>query len=74
MTKWLTVDEIAHHLRTTPSTVYKLKERGLIRGYRAGRRLIFDVDEVDADIKRRQKKKPAARVRRAPNGHHRKVS
>lgn len=59
MTKWLTIEEIARHLRTTSSTVYKLKERGQIRGYRAGRQLLFDPDEVDADIKSGgQTKKP----------------
>ena len=60
MTKWLTVEEIARHLRTAPSTVYKLKERGQIRGYRVGRQLLFDADEVDADIKSNQRKKPSS--------------
>lgn len=59
MVNWLTVEEIARHLRTSPSTVYKLKERGEIRGYRVGRQILFDPDEVDEDIKRaRQKKAP----------------
>ncbi len=58
MTKWLTVEEIARHLRTVPSTVYKLKERGRIRGYRVGRQLLFDADEVDEDIKSGRRKKP----------------
>lgn len=61
MVTWLTVKEIAKHLRTSPSTVYKLKEKGVLRGYRAGRSLVFDVDEVDADIKAlrdKSKKKP----------------
>ncbi len=58
MVTWKTVHEIARHLRTSPSTVYKLKERGVIRGYRAGRTLLFDPDEVDEDIKRANKKPP----------------
>ena len=57
MVKWMTVEEIARHLRTSPSTVYKLKERGEIRGYRVGRQILFDPDEVDEDIKRSQRKK-----------------
>jgi excisionase family DNA binding protein len=61
MTTWFTVTEIARHLRTSPSTVYKLKERGEIRGYRVGRQILFDPDEVDEDIKRsEQKKSPSA--------------
>lgn len=57
MTTWFTVAEIAKHLRTSPSTVYKLKERGEIRGYRVGRQILFDPDEVDEDIKRSEQKK-----------------
>jgi putative molybdopterin biosynthesis protein len=51
MAKWMTLAEVARYLRTSPSTVYKLKARGKIRGYRVGRNLRFDRDEVDADIK-----------------------
>jgi excisionase family DNA binding protein len=53
----MTVEEIARHLRTSSSTVYKLKERGEIRGYRVGRQILFDPDEVDEDIKQSQRKK-----------------
>ena len=66
MVNWQTVEEIARHLRTSCSTVYKLKERGDIRGYRVGRQILFDPDEVDEDIKRaRRKKAPEA----AERGH-----
>ena len=56
MAKWMTLAEIARYLRTSPSTVYKLKARGKIRGYRVGRNLRFDQDEVDADIKGKKAK------------------
>lgn len=52
MVNWKTLAEISEHLKTSTSTVYKLKERGVIRGYRVGRNLRFDPDEVDEDIKR----------------------
>jgi excisionase family DNA binding protein len=77
MIKWLTVEEIARHLRTTPSTIYKLKERGDIRGYRAGRNLLFDVEEVDADIKRRNigaKKAPGKQDGGPADANQREVS
>jgi excisionase family DNA binding protein len=73
MVRWVTVGEIARHLRTTRSTVYKLKEKGVIRGYRAGRQLLFDVDEVDADIKRRTIK-PSKSQREADHATKRTVS
>lgn len=57
MITWMTVGEIARHLRISTSTVYKLKERGEIRGYRVGRQILFDPNEVDEDIKRAQRKK-----------------
>lgn len=72
MTKWLTVDEVAQYLRTTTSTIYKLNQRGRIHGYKAGRTLIFDADEVDSDIRARLKKKGQSKVR--TNADKRKVS
>jgi len=56
MAKWMTLVDVAKYLRTSPSTVYKLKARGKLRGYRVGRNLRFDRDEVDTDIKRKQSK------------------
>jgi excisionase family DNA binding protein len=58
MAKWMTLREVARYLRTSPSTVYKLKARGKLRGYRVGRNLRFDRDEVDADVKKTQNKRP----------------
>jgi putative molybdopterin biosynthesis protein len=57
MAKWMTLAEVAEYLSTSPSTVYKLKARGKLRGYRVGRNLRFDRDEVDADIKKTQSKR-----------------
>jgi excisionase family DNA binding protein len=53
MAKWMTLAEVATYLSTSRSTVYKLKARGRIRGYRVGRNLRFDRDELDVDIKRK---------------------
>ena len=55
MIEWMTLSEVAKYLRISASTAYKLKERGVIRGYRVGRNLRFDRVEVDADVKRRAK-------------------
>lgn len=76
MTTWLTVTEIAKHLRTSASTIYKLKERGEIRGYRVGRQILFDPDEVDADIKGSQQKKTptAAEAERGNDENQREIS
>lgn len=52
MVQWMTLHEVAAYLSISPSTVYKLKARGRIRGYRVGRNLRFDRAEVDADVKR----------------------
>jgi excisionase family DNA binding protein len=52
MAEWMTLRDVADYLSIPPSTVYKLKARGKIRGYRVGRNLRFDRAEVDADVKR----------------------
>jgi excisionase family DNA binding protein len=74
MVKWLTVEEVARYLRTTPSTVYKLKAKGKIRGYRAGRTVLFDPDEIDEDVKRSGKKGPKQERRPGANAHNKRVS
>lgn len=74
MTTWLTVEEVARHLRTVPSTIYKLKQRGQIRGYRVGRQILFDVDEVDADVKSERRKKPARQKTGADDADQHAVS
>ena len=56
MAEWMTLRDVADYLSIPPSTVYKLKARGKIRGYRVGRNLRFDRVEVDADVKRTNSK------------------
>ena len=56
VTQWKTLAQVAEHLQLPEATVYKLKERGQIRGYRVGRSLRFDLEEVDADIKKGAKR------------------
>jgi putative molybdopterin biosynthesis protein len=54
MAKWMTLVEVARYLQISLSTAYKLKARGKLRGYRVGRSLRFDRDEVDADVKEKR--------------------
>jgi excisionase family DNA binding protein len=65
MVQWMTLHEVAAYLSISPSTVYKLKARGKIRGYRVGRNLRFDRAEVDADVKRSRWKSSTKREARA---------
>jgi excisionase family DNA binding protein len=51
MTTWLDLDELAKHLKTPKSTLYKLVRAGTIPGHKVGRSYRFDRDEVDAAIK-----------------------
>jgi excisionase family DNA binding protein len=51
MATWLDLDELAKHLKTPKSTLYKLVRCGTIPGHKVGRSYRFDRDEVDAAIK-----------------------
>lgn len=51
MATWLDLDELAKHLKTPKSTLYKLIRAGVIPGHKVGRSYRFDRDEVDASIK-----------------------
>jgi excisionase family DNA binding protein len=64
MADWMTLKQVAKYLKTSPSTVYKLKARGKIRGYRVGRNLRFDRAEVDADIKKKKRNMRSSTSRR----------
>ena len=55
MAIWLDLDELAKHLKTPKSTLYKLVRAGKLPGHKVGRSYRFDRDEVDASIKRSAK-------------------
>lgn len=52
MAEWMTLLQVAEYLSIPASTLYKLKAKGALRGYKVGRSLRFDRTEVDADVKR----------------------
>jgi excisionase family DNA binding protein len=69
---YLTVLELADILRVPLSRVYEwTRERGVeaIPSYRAGKRLVFDREEVMAWFKRTQRRDSAALIR----GQHRRT-
>ena len=55
MVHWLTLDELSEHLRTPKSTLYKLVRKGIVSGHKLGKRLLFDRDEVDRQVKLHKK-------------------
>ena len=48
---WLTLEELSEYLKTPKSTLYKLSRKGTISSHKLGKRLLFDRDEVDRQIK-----------------------
>jgi hypothetical protein len=57
MKRLATVEEIAQILRTSPSAIYSSRHRGQppgALGLRAGRRILFDVDEVFREMRSRR--------------------
>lgn len=63
MTQWLTVEEAAAHLGTTPLGIYKRVERGHIRAHRLGRLLRFKRSDLDASLDLHQASERRVRVR-----------
>jgi excisionase family DNA binding protein len=64
---WLTLDDLSKYLKTPKSTLYKLSRKGIISGHKLGKRLLFDRDEVDRQVKLHKKgpqKEEARGVRR----------
>ncbi len=59
---WLTLDELSDYLKTPKSTLYKLSRKGVISGHKLGKKLLFDRDEVDRQIKLPNKKNPGKEV------------
>jgi hypothetical protein len=57
MKRLATVEEIAQILRTSPAAIYTSRHRGQLPGalgLRAGRRILFDVDEVFREMRSRR--------------------
>ena len=46
--RWLSVEEIAKHLKISKETVYRWLERGRIPAHRVGKQWRFRIGEVDA--------------------------
>jgi len=61
MTTWLTLEEAAKHLKIGKSTIYRLAREGDLPAHRMGRVWRFDVDELDAWVKRRHTKDKRSR-------------
>jgi excisionase family DNA binding protein len=59
---WLTLDELSDYLKTPKSTLYKLSRKGIISGHKLGKRLLFDREEIDCQIKVHGKKGPSEEV------------
>jgi excisionase family DNA binding protein len=59
---WLTLDELSDYLKTPKSTLYKLSRKGIISGHKLGKRLLFDREEVDRQVKLHSKKGPGQEV------------
>ena len=56
MATWLTLEELAAYLKLPKSTLYKLLQRGVIRGSKLGKVWRFDRDDIDVQIKALGKK------------------
>lgn len=52
---WLTLDELSEYLKTPKSTLYKLARKGMISGHKLGKRLLFDREEIDRQVKLHKK-------------------
>ena len=56
--QWLTVGEIAKHLRVASITIYRWLEQGRIPAHRVGRQWRFQMAEVDAWVLRGEATEP----------------
>lgn len=50
--RWLSVEEVARHLRVSKESIYRWIERGKIPAHRVGRLWRFSVKEVDECVRR----------------------
>ena len=49
--KWVSVEEVAQHLKVKPDTVYKWLERKVMPAHKVGRLWRFKISEVDRWVK-----------------------
>lgn len=49
--KWLSVEDIAHHLGVSKETIYRWLEKGKIPSHRVGKLWKFQASEVDTWVK-----------------------
>jgi len=71
MATWLSLDELAAYLKLPKSTMYKLVQRGVIRGSKLGKVWRFDREDVDSQIKALGKKASGSVLSRdAEDEHH----
>ena len=49
--KWVSVDEVAQHLKVKPDTVYKWLERKEMPAHKVGRLWRFKISEIDEWVK-----------------------
>jgi excisionase family DNA binding protein len=61
MSRYLTTEEVAERFRTVPETVRYWKHIGKIRGFKVGRRVLYDETEVQrlVDEARQTASRPA---------------
>jgi excisionase family DNA binding protein len=61
MSRYLTTEEVAERFRTVPETVRYWKHIGKIRGFKVGRRVLYDETEVQrlVDEARQPEARPA---------------
>jgi excisionase family DNA binding protein len=61
MPRYLTTEEVAERFRTVPETVRYWKHIGKIRGFKVGRRVLYDETEVQrlVDEARQTASRPA---------------
>lgn len=50
--RWLSVEEVAQHLKVSKESIYRWIERGKIPAHKVGRLWRFSQKEVDASVRR----------------------
>ena len=56
-TKWFTIEQIADYLQVSKEKVYKLCQRGKMPASKLGGQWRFDINEVDAWLRKQRPKK-----------------